>query len=175
MRLQNLLLGTLVQKNLVKLLLGQKPLGIFKLMIYRDLTFYRRLSTSYISQSSGDDEPEPEPETFRGNVRISFRLNSKYLYECIIKSWHNLGQKQTKSEDPTLNDFILLKLLGEGSYGKVFLVKNTFDDKFYAMKRIRKDVIIEDKQIQFMKVRLSSFAFKYVVYLNNIYLLYLFS
>ena len=39
-------------------------------------------------------------------------------------------------------------MLNKGGFGKVFLVKNTLDNKFYAMKRIRKDLLIESGLIE---------------------------
>ena len=48
-----------------------------------------------------------------------------------------------KDSEVKLSDFLLIKLLSEGRFGKVFLVKNTVDGKYYAMKRIRKDLLIE--------------------------------
>lgn len=49
--------------------------------------------------------------------------------------------------DPELRDFVLIKLINKGGFGKVFLAKNTLNNKYYAMKRIRKDLLIETKQI----------------------------
>ena len=38
-------------------------------------------------------------------------------------------------------------VLGRGAFGKVFLGKLNKDGKFYAIKSIRKDVLIESDQI----------------------------
>ena len=46
-----------------------------------------------------------------------------------------------------LEDFKIIKLIDKGSFGKVFHVVNTKDDKEYAMKRINKDILIEKGQI----------------------------
>jgi len=44
----------------------------------------------------------------------------------------------------TLADFNLLKVIGRGSFGKVFLVqKKNKPGEVYAMKSLRKDVIID--------------------------------
>jgi serine/threonine protein kinase len=42
-----------------------------------------------------------------------------------------------------LEDFKIKRVIDKGSFGKVFLVVNTLDDKVYAMKRINKDILIE--------------------------------
>ncbi len=42
-----------------------------------------------------------------------------------------------------LKDFIIKSVIGRGSFGKVFLVQKASDGKVYAMKSLRKDVIID--------------------------------
>lgn len=42
----------------------------------------------------------------------------------------------------TMNDFEYLKLLGKGTFGKVILVKEKATGVHYAMKILRKEVII---------------------------------
>ena len=42
----------------------------------------------------------------------------------------------------TLEDFEMVKCIGRGTFGKVFLVKCKRDGKFFAMKVIRKDIVI---------------------------------
>jgi serine/threonine protein kinase len=44
-----------------------------------------------------------------------------------------------------LQDFEFRKLIGKGTFGKVFLVQNKFNQQLYAMKCIRKDVILENE------------------------------
>ena len=48
-----------------------------------------------------------------------------------------------KNKDATYEDFKLIALLGRGTFGKVFLAQNIKDGKQYAIKVIRKDVLIE--------------------------------
>ncbi|CDW90682.1 rps6 protein kinase [Stylonychia lemnae] len=47
----------------------------------------------------------------------------------------------------TLNDFEVVKVLGRGGYGKVFLVNRKSDKKVFAMKVIKKDRVKNPKQI----------------------------
>lgn len=42
----------------------------------------------------------------------------------------------------TMNDFDYLKLLGKGTFGKVILVREKASGKYYAMKILKKEVII---------------------------------
>jgi len=42
----------------------------------------------------------------------------------------------------TWEDFELISIIGRGTFGKVYLVRNKKQDKYYAMKVIRKDVVI---------------------------------
>ena len=44
-----------------------------------------------------------------------------------------------------LNEFKLLKPLGEGAFGKVFLTKNTKDGSYWAFKQLKKSEIIKAK------------------------------
>lgn len=46
------------------------------------------------------------------------------------------------SPSQTMSDFDYLKLLGKGTFGKVILVKEKATGMYYAMKILRKEVII---------------------------------
>jgi hypothetical protein len=47
-----------------------------------------------------------------------------------------------------LNDFQIKSVIGKGSFGKVFLVEKKDTKKVYAMKSLRKDVILDYDQIE---------------------------
>ena len=51
----------------------------------------------------------------------------------------------TSVEVLTLEDFVIDKVIGRGAFGKVFLA--TFGDKKYAIKSIRKDILLEYDQV----------------------------
>lgn len=52
----------------------------------------------------------------------------------------------------TLSDFIIKKVIGRGSFGKVFLVQKKDTGEVFAMKSLRKDVIIEYDQVESTKL-----------------------
>lgn len=64
-----------------------------------------------------------------------------------MKSQVIMSVKDGEEKPIMLEDFRILKLIDKGSFGKVFHVINTKDDKEYAMKRINKDILIEKGQI----------------------------
>ncbi|KAE8585609.1 hypothetical protein XENTR_v10021375 [Xenopus tropicalis] len=47
----------------------------------------------------------------------------------------------------TMNDFDYLKLLGKGTFGKVILVREKSSGRYYAMKILRKEVIIAKDEV----------------------------
>ena len=69
----------------------------------------------------------------------------------------------------TLENFKHLKLLGEGSFGKVILVKNDLNNKLYAMKILNKKYIIKKNQVQHTqneRVMLEKLKHPFIVRLN---------
>lgn len=47
-----------------------------------------------------------------------------------------------------LQDFQIVKMIGKGTFGKVFLVRQVDSGKLFAMKCIRKDIILENEQME---------------------------
>jgi len=52
------------------------------------------------------------------------------------------------SSAPRLDSFKIIKVIGKGSFGKVFLVKEIKTDEMYALKVLRKDNIIKRNQVE---------------------------
>ncbi|XP_067861202.1 protein kinase C theta type isoform X2 [Heptranchias perlo] len=48
----------------------------------------------------------------------------------------------------TVNDFILHKMLGKGSFGKVFLAELKGKNQFFAIKALKKDVVLMDDDVE---------------------------
>lgn len=57
-----------------------------------------------------------------------------------------------------MSDFDYLKLLGKGTFGKVILVREKASGKYYAMKILKKEVIIAKVSPNFDKVKLNFVA-----------------
>lgn len=48
----------------------------------------------------------------------------------------------------SINDFSIYKMLGKGAFSKVYLAKRKADGKVFALKSMRKDLIVKLKQVQ---------------------------
>lgn len=59
-----------------------------------------------------------------------------------------------------MSDFDYLKLLGKGTFGKVILVREKASGKYYAMKILKKEVIIAKVSPHFGYVKLNFVASK---------------
>ena len=57
-------------------------------------------------------------------------------------------QRNKEEKKVDLKDFNIQSVIGRGSFGKVFLVQKINDKQVYAMKSLRKDVILKYDQIE---------------------------
>jgi hypothetical protein len=61
-------------------------------------------------------------------------------------------KKGSNNREPTLADFKMIIVLGKGTFGKVFLAEFQWNKQLYAIKVIRKDILIEYNQIKNTKL-----------------------
>ena len=52
------------------------------------------------------------------------------------------------SSEMSMDCFNLIKVIGRGSFGKVYLVRKKDDGKVYAVKTLKKDMIIRKNQME---------------------------
>ena len=55
--------------------------------------------------------------------------------------------RDRKDTEISLDDFEIKELIGKGAFGKVFLVQNEVTKEVFAMKQLRKDVLLDKKMI----------------------------
>lgn len=126
------------------------------LPIYGVPSKLKDIATSKKDIKAGTERMPPE----------QYRLRDEDLYEPITDSPGSSVQSTTDSSDDeefmpknpgahratfakkgdtqiTLQDFQIKKVIGRGSFGKVFLVQKAGTKEVYAMKSLRKDVILE--------------------------------
>ena len=60
--------------------------------------------------------------------------------------------RSSELESVNLEDFQLVSVAGKGSFGKVYLVYLPKNQQFYAMKSIRKDIVIDNDSLENIKL-----------------------
>ena len=81
---------------------------------------------------------------------LSNNINTNIL-ENNVKKRANINIKRDKNKGIKFQDYIIIGLLGTGSFGRVFKVKIKDDvtEKIYAMKVINKNLLIRKKQLKY--------------------------
>ena len=77
-------------------------------------------------------------ETDRDTCKLS---NWIRILTCLFTD--DLGTDSSSKYSVSKEEFQLMKVIGRGSYGKVYLVTHLPTDKVYAMKSIKKELIIK--------------------------------
>ncbi|XP_058214780.1 serine/threonine-protein kinase AtPK2/AtPK19-like isoform X2 [Rhododendron vialii] len=80
-----------------------------------------------------------------------------------------------KAQNVGLEDFEVLKLVGQGAFGKVFQVRKRGTAEIYAMKVMRKDKILEKNHAEYMKAErdiLAKIQHPFIVQLRYSFQLY---
>lgn len=66
-----------------------------------------------------------------------------------------------------MSDFDYLKLLGKGTFGKVILVREKASGKYYAMKILKKEVIIAKVSAETFHLLINLYIFYTAFYMDH--------
>lgn len=107
--------------------------GWFKLLTAEEGEFY--------------NVPVPDDSTDLAQLKIQMRKTSITKKVPVITDKdvpHNMGKKDVIRA----TDFNFLMVLGKGSFGKVMLAERKGTDELYAIKILKKDIIIQDDDVE---------------------------
>jgi serum/glucocorticoid-regulated kinase 2 len=79
------------------------------------------------------------------------KVNSKQLEKEKIAKKRRVGtifSAHQNIKNVGVNDFKIINVIGRGSYGKVCLVQFKKTNKLYAMKSLKKDVLLDEDQVE---------------------------
>ena len=129
-------------------------------------------SSSKILCSSCHALPDyKKAKTFTENEKLS-PINSNYGTPVIKKNYQRCNSNPTRKSKQTkakLEDFNFIRLIGVGSYGKVYVATKNSNDKLYAIKIINKNKIntnIEIKRIKTERNLLANINHPFIMKLN---------
>lgn len=86
-----------------------------------------------------------KPEVIEEEEKKKNNDPSELLY---AKDQGKPEEEKSDGQPRSLEDFDILQVIDKGSFGKVFLVINKRNGKYYAMKRIRKDILLKKNQLE---------------------------
>uniref|UniRef100_A0A4W4ETI6 non-specific serine/threonine protein kinase n=1 Tax=Electrophorus electricus TaxID=8005 RepID=A0A4W4ETI6_ELEEL len=111
--------------------------------------------TTVIERTFHVDTPEERDEWTEAIQTVADKLQrqEEERLQCSPTSQiDNIGEEEmdvsiSHHKRKTMNDFDYLKLLGKGTFGKVILVREKASGKYYAMKILKKEVIIAKDEV----------------------------
>uniref|UniRef100_A0A4X2LZG3 non-specific serine/threonine protein kinase n=1 Tax=Vombatus ursinus TaxID=29139 RepID=A0A4X2LZG3_VOMUR len=114
--------------------------------------------TTVIERTFHVDSPDEREEWMRAIQMVANSLKNQEPVEdvmdykcgspgdCSVAEEMEVAVSKTRTK-ATMNDFDYLKLLGKGTFGKVILVREKATGRYYAMKILRKEVIIAKDEV----------------------------
>lgn len=114
--------------------------------------------SKYLNQSGGEGIGEGSASVEHGDMPkdLSEKRDDKVeFYNTLLESIAGSGDRSELERSDSgrvnkvgLDDFIFIKVLGKGSFGKVMLAEKRGTDEIYAVKVLKKDVIVQDDDVE---------------------------
>jgi RAC serine/threonine-protein kinase len=102
--------------------------------------------TTFVERTFCTETEKEREEWMAAITKISDALKKKGDNLAQQKS-NGTNEKQDKEVAKTLEDFAMLRVLGKGTFGKVVLCRDKETNDLYAMKILKKDVIVAKDEI----------------------------
>ena len=125
----------------------------YELILNEELKLFE-LTDKYLKEYVTSKSEKEKQNSYTRMPKNSKRLNVKeYLFGNQSKTGidkdkiTNFIKPKFKNIQVSNTDFELIKVIGRGYIGKIYLVKYKKDGKYYAMKMMRKDQIISEELI----------------------------
>ena len=139
--------------------------------ISSSLSNFTNSSSKLLSSSTQILSDYKKAKTFSENSKFS-PINNNYRTSVIKNNYQRCNSNPTrksKKRKVKLEDFNFIRLIGVGSYGKVYVATKNSNDKLYAIKIINKNKIntkIEIKRIKTERNLLANINHPFIMKLN---------
>jgi hypothetical protein len=106
-------------------------------------------------RTSVEDPPQvDETETYQLKLEKTRLLREKLKQEYSTKRDTEMKFEESKiggnpEEIPSIYNFLPVALLGEGTYGQVYLVEDINSGNKFAMKKLDKDQVVENGMMRY--------------------------
>ncbi|CAL1264946.1 unnamed protein product [Larinioides sclopetarius] len=97
------------------------------------------------------DRDDKNSTRTQSNSSIKSSFSTSTRTSCLSTSSSDespKGPKKLRFKKYDIDDFMFLKLLGKGSFGKVLLAELKGHDMYFAIKCLKKDVVLEDDDVE---------------------------
>jgi classical protein kinase C alpha type len=121
--------------------------GWYKLLIKEEGEFY---CVPVTDEERAASDASSTSSTMRKYDRYVDQSNTSKNKDNIDSSLNinQHSQRSVPSDSVKASDFNFLKVLGKGSFGKVMLAERKSTEEFYAIKILKKDVIVQDDDVE---------------------------
>ena len=84
----------------------------------------------------------------KGAMDSTASSDYNYALGSIVNSQPTINKNDPnyRSQDIGIEDFKIIRVIGRGSFGKVYLVQKKDDNNIYAMKSLKKDMVLRKGQ-----------------------------
>ncbi|CAL1282424.1 unnamed protein product [Larinioides sclopetarius] len=115
--------------------------GWFKLLTAEEGEFYN-VPVPPDDKDISELKTQMKYSTLQTRISMSYKKSEKI--SAITDIPHNMG----KQDVIRASDFHFIMVLGKGSFGKVMLAERKGTDELYAIKILKKDIIIQDDDVE---------------------------
>uniref|UniRef100_A0A1A9W2I3 protein kinase C n=1 Tax=Glossina brevipalpis TaxID=37001 RepID=A0A1A9W2I3_9MUSC len=101
-----------------------------------------------LTQDEGEYYNVPCADATQDLLKLKSQMRKSSQKKPLVMRTETNAQAQSRKDMLRTSDFNFIKVLGKGSFGKVLLAERKGSEELYAIKILKKDVIIQDDDVE---------------------------